>query len=133
MSAHEEDITTDNEDTAVELVVSLGVVNALTRKLLKHSIAMPLGCHEELKFISEQLNAAEARAWVVQQRVSYQVTRELAESVPLRPAPQCPSGKVCHTLRTANESAARVKKRGRGEMRIYACPECGHHHLTHKH
>ncbi len=45
-------------------------------------------------------------------------------------APRC-GGKVIHTEREAHAAANRIWRTGRGQMRVYHCPLCKGHHLTH--
>ena len=45
-------------------------------------------------------------------------------------APRC-RGKVIYTEKDAHAKANRIWSEGRGRMRIYHCPLCKGHHLTH--
>ncbi len=46
-------------------------------------------------------------------------------------APRC-RGKVIYTEREAHAKANRIWQTGRGHMRVYSCPVCKGHHLTHQ-
>ncbi len=44
--------------------------------------------------------------------------------------PRC-GGKIIYTEKDANRKANRIWDAGRGRMRVYHCPHCNGHHLTH--
>ena len=46
-------------------------------------------------------------------------------------APRC-RGKVIYTERDAHAKVNRIWQEGRGRMRVYHCPVCNGHHLTHQ-
>lgn len=61
-------------------------------------------------------------------RIKYLSKHRLPE--PHAPRPRC-NGKAIYDERGARAAANMVREAGRGDMRIYACPLCGGHHLTH--
>ncbi|MBK8226831.1 MAG: hypothetical protein IPK70_06610 [Flavobacteriales bacterium] len=51
--------------------------------------------------------------------------------LPPPPAPRCINGKVIYSEAGARAKAKRIWSFGRGAMRVYHCPYCNGHHLTH--
>lgn len=76
----------------------------------------------------EQLTAAEITRLF--DRSKYLVKHRPA-ALPPPPAPRCTNGKVIYTEAGARAKAKRIWSLGRGAMRVYHCPFCNGHHLTH--